>query len=364
MFASANGIGYLPLLTLPWLIGSLVRDRGYSDSAAGVIATAELGALAVTTIVVGAIVHRFSRRALCLSGACIAIVSSAALSIVSQTLIVITLLGATGVGCGMCSAAGNSLLSFSKDPSRLTAHLWALAILWQTIVWFVTPLIVQHWKLPGLCALLVAGFAVYLPMMPRMPDLVSSGVARAVRARRFSIAIVLPIFLCSLAFWLRDSVTWSLAERRGLLLGITEYHLGLTFTAASLLGLLGPLAADHLGMRSGRMKTVIGGLAFIGIVMQVIASAASPVQYQAGFLLWTGASIFAWTYVMEMAAVLDPEGRVPAICGGIVFVAGACGPMLGGVLLEWGGRTTLPSVVSLLTAVTLLAAYLAARRPY
>jgi MFS family permease len=174
--------------------------------------------------------------------------------------------------------------------------------------------------------------------------------------------MLLSIFSCASAFWLRDSLSWSLAERRGLLLGITEYQLGSTFTAASLLGLAGPLAANYLGMRLGRVRTVMGGLVVIGIVMQVIAMAASPLPYRAGFLLWPAVSIFAWTYVMATAATLDPNGRVAAICGGLTFAASACGPGVGGVLFEWHDGNRLPIVILLLTIATLLSAYPVVRR--
>jgi hypothetical protein len=65
---------------------------------------------------------------------------------------------------------------------------------------------------------------------------------------------------------------------------------------------------------------------------------------------------------MEMAAALDAQGRVVAICGGLLIAAEACGPMLGGALLEWGGRTALPEGVLLFTIITLLTAYPVARR--
>jgi MFS family permease len=365
MFAAANGIGYLPLLTVPWLIGGLVRDRGYSDSVAGMIASSEIGLLAATTLVVGIVVHRFSRRIISVLGACVALLGSAALMLFSRPWSMIALLATIGVGCGMCSAAGNSLLSSAKDPARLTARMWALAVLWQTLVWFVTPLVVGKWHSTGLYALLAVGCAIYLPMIMMMPDrklAVRADQQTATCARTLRLATILPIVLCTFAFWLRDSVTWSLAERRGQLLGVSDYHLGLTFTAASVLGLIGPIAANNIGMRFGRLKTVLGGLLLIGLVLQVIASATSPMAYQAGFLLWTCASIFSWTYVMEMAAAVDPKGRVAATCGGIVFVTAACGPILGGAILDWGGRATLPSAILMLTTITLLSAYYSARR--
>lgn len=364
MFAGASGIGYLPLLTLPWLIGSLVRDWGYSDSIAGMIVTGEIGLLALTTMIVGGVVHRLPRRALCAAGGCLVLGSNAALLFVPSTML-IPLLAATAIGCGTCSATSNSLLGSAKEPARLTAHMWALTVPWQAFVWFITPILIEHLKAAGLWLVLAGACALCLPMILLMPDshAEARGALRGIIAdRRGRLGMALPLFLCALAFWFRDSLTWSLGERRGLLLGVTEYHLGLTLTAASLFGLAGPLAANFLSMRLGRTTTVLGGLLILGVVMQVIACAASPLPYQIGLILWPASSIFAWTYLMEAAAAFDPAGRVAAISGGIVFVASACGPLAGGVLMQWSDRTALPSVVLMLTAATLLTAYVTARR--
>lgn len=365
MFAGASGIGYLPLLTLPWLIGSLVRDWGYSDSIAGMIVTGEIGLLALTTIIVGSVIHRLPRRALCMAGGCVVLGSNAALLFVPSPTMLIPSLAATAIGCGTCSATSNSLLGSAKEPARLTAHMWALTVPWQAFVWFITPILIEHLKAAGLWWVLAGASALCLPMVLLMPDSnaeARGGLRGIIAQRRGRLGMALPLFLCALAFWFRDSLTWSLGERRGLLLGVTEYHLGLTLTAASLFGLAGPLAANHLGMRLGRTTTVLGGLIFLGVVMQLIACAASPLPYQIGLILWPASSIFAWTYLMEAAAALDPAGRVAAISGGIVFAASACGPLAGGALMQWGDRTALPSVVLMLTAATLLTAYVTARR--
>jgi hypothetical protein len=55
------------------------------------------------------------------------------------------------------------------------------------------------------------------------------------------------------------------------------------------------------------------------------AYATTPAACRIVFLFWTGISIFAWAYVMDVAAERDPKGRVTAVCGGLVFAALAPG---------------------------------------
>jgi predicted MFS family arabinose efflux permease len=86
------------------------------------------------------------------------------------------------------------------------------------------------------------------------------------------------------------------------------------------------------------------------------------VLYQIGFLLWTSSSLFAWTYLMELAATSDSAGRVVAISSGVMFAAAACGPLLGGLVTSAGGPTTLRTLIAVLSAITIVAALVALQR--
>ncbi len=365
MFAAAYGIGCLPLFTLPWLVGSLVRDRGFTDSVAGMAATVEIAFVAATTILLGSIIHRLPRRTLAIAGCCLVGVGGVALTSAMSLSTLLPLLALSGIGCGMCGAAGNSLMSAARDSARLAANVWLWTALWTIVVWSVTPLLVAHWNIAGLGMMRAMGCIVFLPMLFRMKGVVPAqqmSTSDTASRGHTAVAVNALLMFCTFIYWLRDSVTWSLAERRGSLLGITEQELALTLTGASILGLAGPISANLLGMRFGRRKSLIGGLIAIGLVMQMIASADSPIAYRVGFLLWTGTSIFAWTYLLEAAAALDTQGRLVAICGGLMIAAAACGPILGGALLQWGGQVALPASVLLFTAATLSTAFVLVRR--
>jgi len=353
---AANSIGYLPLLTMPWLVGVLSQDMGYSAAGSGAIVTAELSLLAAAAILLGAQIHRVNRRVIALLGAGTVIVSALALVAGTKSIALIGLLGAAGVGCGACSAAGASLVSRSADPVRLTANLWTWTVAWQTVVWFVTPIVVARWGARGLGAVIACGGLAFVPWLRRMPVRAETSAtgSRASANARMDLAIVIPMLVCVASFWLRDSVTWSLAERRGSLIGVSEYQLSHTLTAASILGIVGPLAANFLGGRFGRNATLLPALVVIALVMQAIASAHTGATYRAGFLLWTSTSLFAWTYLTELAAAMDAEGRVVAICSGLVFAAGACGPLIGGLVIGHGGTLALPMLIGALSAITLL----------
>lgn len=362
---SANAIGFFPLTTLPWLLGTLIRSGGYSNTASGVIATGVTGLLAATALFVGARINELPRRALALAGAVAAAVGAGTLVLPSPRSVVIVMLGVLGIGAGACSAAGNSLISCSSNPSRLASNVWLCQMIWQTCIWFITPLAVAQWQIHGLGIVIGVGIAVLFPLLGRMPTGTVDRKEQRVDGRHFSsksTGVVLAMLFCAFIFWLRDAVIWSLAERRGLALSLTEYDLSVTFAGASLLGLIGPITANFLGLRLGRLLTVVFSLAITAAVTQVIASTASGLAFRTAFLLWTGASIFAWTYLTEAAASLDPTGRVVAVSGGLVFAAYTLGPLLGGVAVDYGGGLSLSSLVLTMSLSAVCAAFVAVRQ--
>jgi predicted MFS family arabinose efflux permease len=369
-------IGYLPALTMPWLISFLSREMTYSSGGAGAIVTMQLALLAATTIVLGSQIQRVNRRRAALLGAMAVVACGLGLLAKVPATVLLVLLAAAGVGCGACNAAGASLVSQGADPVRMTSSLWTWTVAWQTVVWLATPLAFEQWGGRGLGLVFALGGLVMVPWLLRMPLGVQaaavvppsqSGVSeRGPSPKPHPVIGAMPAVFIVLvagvaAFWLRDSIIWSLAEARGAQLSINASQLSQTLTIGSILGILGPVAANYLCTRGRRGATLLLALVLIAIVMQLIATTHSASAYRLGFLFWTATSLFAWTYLMALAAAVDAAGRVVAVCSGVVFAAAAFGPLLGGVLIDRGGEQALPIVVMVLSALTIAAVLITLR---
>jgi predicted MFS family arabinose efflux permease len=366
----ASSIGYLPALTMPWLIGFLSRDLGYTGARAGTIVTVQLGCLAATTILLGSRIQRVNRRQAALAGAFAMIACGLALILNAPAVWLIAFLAVAGAGCGACNAAGSSLVSQAADPVRMASNCWGWIVIWQTAIWLATPLATEHLGGRGLGVVLAVGSLAMIPWLLHMPaggDVAaapkpSSGGAGAaatpsepMTVPRALPLVYLPLMLGVAAFWLRDSLIWSLAETRGTQLAIDAAQLSRTLAIASILGIIGPVAANYLGNRGGRKARVIVALIAVALVMQLIATTDAASAYRLGFVFWTATSLFAWTYLTALAAEVDAAGRVVAMCSGVVFAASASGPLLGGILVDSGGGVGLSVAVATLSALTIAA---------
>jgi MFS family permease len=236
------------------------------------------------------------------------------------------------------------------------------------VIWYAAPLAAARHGLHGVYCVIAVAALLLAPLLlaaPRSAAPVAAGAEAAAPAGREArldwIGLIL-LALCTLCFWLRDSATWTLAAQRGAALGVSDQQMATTLLGCTLLGFAGPAAASFMGDRLGRTRTLMLGLFALTVVMTAIAVARSPLVYRAGFLLWTAVSTFAWTYALEVAALLDRRGRIAAICGGLMFAAGAFGPLTGGALLEAWRGAALPAAITAMGVVTLLAGAIAAAR--
>ena len=364
---AANAIAYLPTLLLPWLIGALVEHQGYSASGAGLLASAQQACLAASAALTGLCIHRFQRWLIVMIGATIGFLSTLVLLFGSSGLLVFAL-PLSGIGFGICSAGGNALIAASRDPARLNARVWALMLPWQMIIWAAAPILSARFGLGSLFGLQAAGIAAMLLLLICVSSL-AQGLqdhmpARGLRTARLRLppSLVVLVIGCTVAFWLRDSTTWSLVERRATMLDVDSAVLSVVLSAGTIIGLTGSAATIWLGLRFGRLRMVTLSQLLSAFVLLSIALVETPLLYCSAFLFWSASSVFAWNYIIEMSATLDRSGRMTAICGGLVFGAGALGPLLGGVALDSSAHTALPLLIGSLSAVAVTFACVLAYR--
>lgn len=363
---AANAIAYLPALTLPWTIGALMEHQGLSGTSAGLIASAELGCIAAVTALCGAVIDRFDRLSVVILGAAISLIATVLLAAMPGEALFIAM-PLSGLGFGICCAAGNAIAASSRDPARLSARSWILMMPWQMLIWALAPWAGASWAVSGLFALQAAAVAVMLVLL--IGVMLSSRTAEPVQTAvlisgrpRLPVFPLLLIVLCTIAFWLRDATTWSLVERRATALHVDGATLSAVLSIGTVVGLAGPATTIWMGLRFGRLRTVAGSQLLVGLVFMAIALVTSPMLYCFAFLFWSGTSIFAWTYIIEMTIAFDPSGRTTAICSGLVFGAGAFGPLIGGLILDSDSASALPLVIGCLSIATLGFAQAVARR--
>lgn len=331
-----NGISYVPSLTLPWLMTGMSAEMGLSAAQGGIAGTILLGTVAIVSAIAALLLRRRLARQAGIGGGILSLSVLLLLHLLpaARGLAALLLIGA---GCGIACAAANALIAASRDPVRLNGGMWGLSVLWQILIWWVSPIAARRGGLDGILLVQAAATAALLLTVMvtrwRWPERMAEAVNPLVGSPRHWGPAGL-LCLCALAFWARDAMAWSLVDHRVAALGVPTSTLQLALTGVSLIGFCASLAAAAIGLRFGRVVTVFLTQLIAMAVLGLMAGADEAHLYVASLLLWSGATLFAWPYVMELAVRVDASGRVAAICGGLLFAGGATGPAIAGLLVD------------------------------
>ena len=345
-FASGIGAGYLPLLVLPWAIGALMAQTGRSESWAGWIATAEIGALALASLATSQAAARPGRRWVGTIGLAIAIAANITSIFVTpgSAAFVVTRV-VSGAGLGACVAVGNATAAGSLNPTRAFACVWFLMALWQPVIFAATPRVIAALGLNGSYELMACAGLLFLPLVAWTPDpQLATAPAAAVEHsdRPPYMSLILIAFA---AFWLREALVYAMSERLAAAQNLNGQDLGTILGVASILGLLGPVLAARLKTGMPSPASLCLGLSVAFATSVVMALGSSAWIFSAAALMAPAVGFFGASLLSGLAGSLDPSGRLAALGAGTGLLSEAVGPIAGGSLVAAGGISALATAV-------------------
>jgi MFS family permease len=131
---------------------------------------------------------------------------------------------------------------------------------------------------------------------------------------------------------------WGVSSRIGTdQAGLTEITVGAVFAVALGTALVGVLGAGALGSRLGRAAPIGAGTALIAGCIVVSARADDLASFATGEIAWNTLYPVVLSYLIGLAASLDPRGRWAVLVGSAASLGTACGPLTGSVLSQTAG---------------------------
>ncbi|MEU0403520.1 MFS transporter, partial [Streptomyces sp. NPDC006197] len=162
-----------------------------------------------------------------------------------------------------------------------------------------------------------------------------------------------------LCWSLAQNALWGVSGRIGLTqAGLSEVTVGAVFAAALGAGLAGVTAAGALGSRLGRAVPIGAGTVVIAGCVWLSSSAESLAGFATGEILWNTVYPVVLSYLLGLAASLDPRGRWAVMVGSASSLGVACGPVTGSLLSDRAGYPGMGLVLCVL--LLLVAAPMAA----
>lgn len=357
--------GYLAPYLLPTTVGRLDSGLPLTATEAGAVGSALLLSSAAAGFLLASRVDRIGPRVLARIGLTLAVLGygGAALAHAVPAVVVGALIG--GFGSGTSTAVAATGIAAQPDPHRTTTvGLLGVSAL-AGAVYLTVPHLGQGHGQP-LAAIALTALAVW-PLTGRLP-------LRTAPSRGLDTgAAPLPhlraglLLAATLPCWsLAQNALWGVSGR----IGLTQAHLseatvGAVFAIALGAGLLGVVGAGALGPRLGRALPIGGGTVLIAACITLSASATDLGSFAAGEIAWNTLYPIVLSYVIGLAASLDPRGRWAVLVGSASSLGTAAGPLTGSLLASQAGFPAMGTVLAaglLLIAVPMTAVALGAGR--
>ncbi|MFC7841271.1 MFS transporter [Streptomyces sp. NPDC057382] len=336
--------GYLAPYLLPTTVGRLDSGLALSATQAGAVGSALLLSSAAAGFVLASRVERIGARTLARLGLALALLGygGAALTTAVPAVVAGAMIG--GFGSGTATTVAATLIAGQKDPHRAsTAGLLSVSAL-AAAVYLTVPHLGPGHGLP-LAAIALTAVAVW-PLTARLPAGTPPTPARTGRARLPHARSGLVLAAAMVCWSLAQNSLWGVSGR----IGLEQAHLGeatvgAVFALALGAGLAGVLAAGALGARLGRAVPIGLGTTLIAGCIVVSASATGLGTFAAGEIAWNTLYPVVLSYLIGLAASLDPRGRWAVLVGSASSLGTAAGPLTGSVLSAQAGFPMMGAVL-------------------
>ncbi|MFI6464362.1 MFS transporter [Streptomyces sp. NPDC050528] len=337
--------GYLAPYLLPTTVGRLDAGLPLSATQAGAVGSALLLSSAAAGFLLASRVDRVGPRTLARIGLALAVLGYGSAALTHAVPAVISGAVVGGFGSGTATTVAASGIAAERDPHRAsTLGLLCVSALAGAVYLTVPHLGAGHGQ--PLAAIALTALAVW-PLTGRLPVRTAREHTRVETAglphRRAGLVLAGTLLCWSLA----QNSLWGVSGR----IGINQAHLsevtvGAVFAIALGTGLVGVIGAGTLGSRLGRAVPIGAGTALIAGCIVLSASAHDLRTFATGEIAWNTLYPIVLSYVLGLAASLDPRGRWAVLVGSASSLGTAAGPLAGSVLSARAGFPAMGAILA------------------
>ena len=343
--AAAQTVGFAGWTGSPIIVGALIDDLGMSASAAGVLVTVELAALAIASWLSASLLARRSRIAIGLAGVGLAFAGHALSTITPgfEALLAARLIA--GFGEGVALATGNAVAAGSRNPDQVFAKVTAVVVLGIALQLFALPYVTTPFGPAGGYAVLAVVTLIVSPAFIWLsPPSKQSDRQDDIRLPHPALGLLGIVSIGLIA--VGQGAVWTFIERIAAATALSAETAGRVLGGGTLLGIAGASLAIWLGTRRGRMAPIFVGTGVGIAAILVLVNVPTSSAFSGAAIAWIFVYWFTQPYFFGALAALDQRGRWAASGGGTQIAGTAIGPAVGGLLVTSTSYTALGSLAA------------------
>jgi predicted MFS family arabinose efflux permease len=334
IFLCAEAGGYL----MPLLLESVSRTYGIGEAAAGGVMALQLAAFAVAAVGLSPWVASFSPRRGALLALGLVIAGNLLSTIQPHPALLVGGRLLTGFGEGFAAAVATASIARTHDPDRAFARVFTAVVLMTLLIFLVLPTLMAGQDARRLFAAIACLPLLALPAVAWLPDQPSGAAPARFTAAGGSLTTA-ALLLCAalMLYSVAANAYWVYVERIATHIGMTPAAYGQAFAIGTVAALAGPVAAERLGTRFGRLPPLVISCVLVGGGGWLTTHAATPFLMVCGLSISSAAFLFGTPYFLGLAAQVDRSGRIAAAGRGFNAVGSALAPALAGGVLGLTG---------------------------
>lgn len=334
----------LSYFALPLIIGALIDRHGMSQVQAGLLATAQVMAVALTVMFFYPIVQKIN-TALCLYCGLALLIISNLLTVVADGFASLLLLRTlSGIGDGVVSAVVGILIARESEADRGFAVQAFGVGLGVVTVSLIGPMLVPRFGADAIFVVLglapiAAMFMVRSITRSNGPDR-SSSVSTPLAAMsswallRNHVVLLLVISFFSMVIATNATFIFSEQTARAVGMSFTGFVYGLALVSVA--SLLGPVFAHWAGVRFGRVKPMLFAYAMLAVAAILIGYAVSAAALISGLMAQGIAAMLIRPYMNGICVAVEPTGRLMTLNSSVYRMSSGITPMVATFILAAG----------------------------
>ena len=352
---AANAIALSTNWLQPVLLVEILTLKGMSGASAGLVLSVEMLALSVSSALCAKLPRGTPFLPIALAGALTAGLGDLLSILAPDYRLLLASRILCGVGEGATMMVYSASLARFADPERAYGVVNVVSVLCGAILVYAAPAI-GHFTggrvtFPTLLAWIVLMIPALL-LMPRSERLADSNSgATPAGGPVLSRSIVVIAVACFL-FSVTGAAMWSFYFVIGGRTGLEADAINRAIAVATMLSLIGSLAASVMGSRFGRRVPISLGLVLVAGAIFWITHTQSATVYRLAMAVDLIGIYFLLPLFFGFAAAEDRGGRGAAMIGSAFFAGLAFGPWFGGVIFERFGYESMGWIAVVVNCVT------------
>ncbi|MGH8247724.1 MAG: MFS transporter [Gammaproteobacteria bacterium] len=303
-------IGPEVFIVQPGFVQGMVQYLGFSDQAAGDVASAEMWGIAITTVVMTFFAARFNWRRVFAGSLVIMAISNLASLYADTPLAFGFWRFIAGLGAGGVVSLSFAVVGLTRNPDRNFAYLIMWVLIYGAVVLLAMPTVYKFVGMTGVIIFFALFPASGLLFVRRLPHSAEDHVQvekDAVNLPRYFRWMALAAMFC---YFLGQGVVWAYLFLIGMTGGASEQEVANGLTVSQFAGVAGALCAAVIANRFGRARPLTVSILLTLLPLFLLFGPIGAVLYGIAVCIYNYGWNLTHPYLLAAMASFDRSGRV------------------------------------------------------